>query len=107
VPEHDPEGGNKTETQPVGTAALIRTTGSSAAAQQVKIPKELSSFATQALLEEDNEKAIASVPEPASPGKNKLRGLFRKVARTFGKTAERDGDGKREVLISAFQVAVD
>lgn len=107
VPEHDPEGGNKTETQPSGTAALIRTTGSSAAAQQVKIPKELSSFATQALLEEDNEKAIASVPEPASPGKNKLRGLFRKVARTFGKTAERDGDGKREVLISAFQVAVD
>ena len=107
VPEHDPDGGNKTETQPAGTAALIRTTGSSAAAQQVKIPKELSSFATQALLEEDNEKAIASVPEPASPGKNKLRGLFRKVARTFGKTAERDGDGKREVLISAFQVAVD
>lgn len=107
VPEHDPGGGNKTEILPAETATLIRTTGSSAAAQQVKIPKELSSFATQALLEEDNEKAIASVPEPAPPGKNKLRGLFRKVARTFGKTAERDGDGKREVLISAFQVAVD
>ena len=107
VPEHDPEGGTKTETLHAGTATLIRTTGTSAAAQQVKIPKELSSFATQALLEEDNEKAIASIPEPASSGKNKLRGLFRKVARTFGKTADRDGEGKREVLISAFQVAVD
>ncbi|HXO75668.1 MAG TPA: hypothetical protein VN824_10545, partial [Puia sp.] len=105
VPDHDPENG--TGTAPASTATLIRTTGSSAAAQQVRIPKELSSFATQALLEEDNEKAVASVPEPASPGKNKLRGLFRKVARTFGKTADRDGEGKREVLISAFQVAVD
>ena len=106
-PEHDPEGGTKTGTMPAGTAALIRTTGPSAAAPQVKIPKELSSFATQALLEEDNEKAIASIPEPAPSGKNKFRGLFRKVARTFGKTADRDGEGRREVLISAFQVAVD
>ena len=106
VPEH-PVNETTTEAQPSGTATLTRTTGSSAAAQQVKIPKELSSFATQALLEEDNEKAIASAPEPASSGKNKLRGLFRKVARTFGKTADRDGEGKREVLISAFQVAVD
>lgn len=107
VPEHDPAGQSKTETLPQGIATLTRTSGSSAAAQQIKIPKELSSFATQALLEEDNEKAIASAPEPASSGKNKLRGLFRKVARTFGKTADRDGEGKREVLISAFQVAVD
>jgi hypothetical protein len=107
VPEHDPAGGTGTETPPAETATLIRTTGSSAAAQQIKIPKELSSFATQALLEEDNEKAITSAPEPASSGKNKFRGLFRKVARTFGKTADRDADGKREVLISAFQVAVD
>ncbi|HEY4286179.1 MAG TPA: hypothetical protein VGN00_03680 [Puia sp.] len=107
VPEHDPEGASKTETLPAGTTALIRTGGSSAATPQVKIPKELSSFATQALLEEDNEKAVASVPEPASSGKNKFRGLFRKVARTFGKTTDRDGEGKREVLISAFQVAVD
>jgi len=108
VPEH-PADGSKTETEtlPPAAATLIRTSGSSAAAQQVKIPKELSSFATQALLEEDNEKAIASAPEPASSGKNKFRGLFRKVARTFGKTADRDGEGKREVLISAFQVAVD
>jgi hypothetical protein len=114
VPEHDPVSETTTETSTQGTAtltqataALTRTSGSSAAAQQVRIPKELSSFATQALLEEDNEKAIASAPEPASSGKNKLRGLFRKVARTFGKTADRDGEGKREVLISAFQVAVD
>lgn len=107
VPEHDPAGEKRTEPLPEATATLIRTTGSSAAAQQVKIPKELSSFATQALLEEDNEKAVASAPESASSGKNKFRGLFRKVARTFGKTADRDGEGKREVLISAFQVAVD
>jgi hypothetical protein len=107
VPEHDPESGTKPETQPTGTATLIRTTGSSAATQQPQIPKELSSFATQALLQEDNEKATANVPGPASSGKNKFRGLFRKVARTFGKTADRDGEGKREVLISAFQVAVD
>ena len=107
VPEHDPAGEKRTETQPEATTTLTRTSGLSAAAQQVKIPKELSSFATQALLAEDNEKAIASAPEPASSGKNKLRGLFRKVARTFGKTADRDGEGKREVLISAFQVAVD
>lgn len=79
-----------------------------ATAKQVKIPKELSSFATQALLSEDgSEKAITTTPEPSSSGKNKLRGLFRKVARTFGKTADRDTEGKREVLISAFQVVVD
>ncbi|HTI89565.1 MAG TPA: hypothetical protein VL727_03200 [Puia sp.] len=107
LPEHDPAGEKRTETLPEANAPLIRTTGTTAAAQQVRIPKELSSFATQALLEEDNEKTIASLPEPTSPGKNKLRGLFRKVARTFGKTADRDGEGKREVLISAFQVAVD
>jgi hypothetical protein len=74
----------------------------------VNIPKEQSSFATQALLQEDNEKDIAvAASEPASPGKSKLRGLFRKVARTFGKTADRDSEGKREVLISAFQVEVN
>ncbi len=118
--------GTNTETQPEPAAALVRTsepaavlsrtnepttlltrTTGTSAAQQVRIPKELSSFATQALLEEDNEKTITSATESASSGKNKLRGLFRKVARTFGKTADRDGEGKREVLISAFQVAVD
>lgn len=77
------------------------------AVRQVDIPKEQSSFATQALLQEDDEKALASANQPAPAGKSKLRGLFRKVARTFGSTAERDGDGKREVLIGAFQVAVN
>jgi len=89
-------------------AAGVKTTGLAIAARQVNIPKEQSSFATQALLQEDNEKDIAvAASEPASPGKSKLRGLFRKVARTFGKTADRDGEGKREVLISAFQVEVN
>ena len=107
VPEHDPAGESKTEMPPAKTGILTEAVGLLPAAQPVNIPKELSSFATQALLQEDNEKTIANVPEPASSGKNKFRGLFRKVARTFGKTADRDGEGKREVLISAFQVAVD
>ncbi|WP_431212444.1 hypothetical protein ACQ86N_43185 [Puia sp. P3] len=77
------------------------------AARQVDIPKDQSSFATQALLREDDEKALATANQPAPPGKSKLRGFFRKVTRTFGSTAERDGDGRQEVLISAFQVAVN
>jgi len=75
--------------------------------RQNDIPKDQSSFATQALLQADDEKALASAGQPNAAGKGKLRGLFRKVARTFGSTAERDGEGKREVLISAFQVAVN
>jgi hypothetical protein len=75
------------------------------AVRQVDIPKEQSSFATQALLQEDDEKALASANHPT--GKSKIRGFFRKVTRNFGSTAERDGDGRREVLISAFQVAVN
>jgi hypothetical protein len=75
--------------------------------RQNDIPKDQSSFATQALLQGDDEKALALAGQPAAAGKSKLRGLFRKVARTFGSTAERDGEGKREVLISAFQVAVN
>ncbi|HVS95704.1 MAG TPA: hypothetical protein VHE54_04430 [Puia sp.] len=74
----------------------------------VNIPKEQSSFATQALLQEqleDNtDNSIADLS--ATPVKNKLRGIFRKVGRAFGKTADRDGDGQRQVLISAFQVAL-
>jgi hypothetical protein len=89
-------------------AAGVKTTGLPITARQVNIPKEQSSFATQALLQEDNEKDIAvAASEPASSGKSKLRGLFRKVARTFGKTADRDSEGKREVLINAFQVEVN
>ena len=76
-------------------------------ARQANIPREQSSFATQALLREDNEKEILAASDAAAPGKSKLRGLFRKVARTFGKTADRDSEGKREVLIGAFQVAVN
>jgi len=94
-------------TAPPDHAAETRSAGMAIAVRQVDIPKEQSSFATQALLQEDDEKALASANQPAPAGKSKLRGLFRKVARTFGSTAERDGDGKREVLISAFQVAVN
>jgi len=72
----------------------------------VNIPKEQSSFATQALLEEQQAEETGNVVAAAPAGKNKLRGLFRKVSRTFGKTADRDDDGQKEVLISAFQVAL-
>lgn len=99
----------KEKTTETATTATTATTASAPLiAQQVNIPKEQSNFATQALLaQEDNDKTIAAAADPASPNKSKLRGLFRKVARTFGKTADRDGEGKREVLISAFQVAVN
>jgi anti-sigma factor RsiW len=70
----------------------------------VNIPKEQSSFATQALMEEAQADESKEILAASPAGKNKLRGLFRKVSRTFGKTAERDEDGQKEVLISAFQV---
>jgi hypothetical protein len=85
-----------------------RQTGSPAALPVVNIPREQSSFATEALQqgsredETDNSIAFAS----ATPGKNKLRGIFRKVSRAFGKTADRDNEGQRQVLISAFQVGL-
>lgn len=78
----------------------------------VNIPKEQSSFATQALLKETQENGNNDVADnlsqttslPEAPGKTKLRGLFRRVTRAFGKTAERDDDGQRQVSISVFQV---
>jgi hypothetical protein len=74
----------------------------------VSIPKDKSSFATQALLKEsqDNETDNIVADAPVPPGKTKLRRIFRRVSRAFGKTADRDDDGQRQVLISAFQVAL-
>jgi hypothetical protein len=72
------------------------------------ISKENSSFATQALLNnattanDDNNYGA----EPASQKKNKLRGIFRRASRVFEKTADRDDDGQRKVLIGAFQFAL-
>jgi hypothetical protein len=84
--------------------------GDAVAALQSGIPREESSFATQALQHEnenhDPENDILVSAESPVPGKGKLRGLFRKVTRTFGKTADRDDDGQREVLIGAFQIAL-
>jgi len=73
------------------------------------ISRENSSFATQALLnnatasKDDNDDYG---DEPASTKKNKLRGIFRRVSRVFEKTADRDDNGQRKVLIGAFQVAL-
>jgi hypothetical protein len=74
----------------------------------VNIPKNQSSFATQALLQETQTDGTNDMPADAgtTPGKSKFRGIFRKVSRAFGKTADRDSDGQKEVLISAFQVAL-
>jgi hypothetical protein len=74
----------------------------------VSIPKEQSSFATQALLKEseDGEADNIVADAQAPSGKAKLRKIFRRVSRAFGKTADRDDDGQRQVLISAFQVAL-
>ena len=87
---------NKGRTLPANTVAMVN------------IPKEQSSFATQALLREAQEESgtdqVALTSETG--GKNKFRGIFRRVTRAFGTTAERDNEGQREVLISAFQVAL-
>ena len=79
------------------------------AALQTVIPREESSFATEALHENENhdpENNILVAAESPAPGKGKLRGLLRRVTRTFGKTADRDSDGQREVLVGAFQIAL-
>jgi hypothetical protein len=99
------------------TKAIVTTTNihssDAAAALQAGIPREESSFATQALQQHENENNdpennnnISVADESPAPAKGKLRGLFRKVTRTFGKTADRDSDGQREVLIGAFQIAL-
>jgi len=78
-------------------------------AVQTGIPKEQSSFATQHLREEANDQQNNNfvADETAVPAKGKLRGIFRKVTRVFGKTADRDKDGNRQVLVGAFQFALN
>ena len=78
-------------------------------AVQTGIPKEQSSFATQALQDEaDDDRNNSFIADGSTaPGKGTLRGIFRKVKRTFAKTADRDGDGNRQVLVGAFQVSLD
>lgn len=90
------------------TTANIRSSDA-VAALQTGIPRDQSSFATEALRENENhdpENNILVADESPAPGKGKLRGLFRKVTRTFGKTADRDNDGQREVLVGAFQISL-
>ncbi len=103
------------DTDPVSTVAISSApaTRDLAAifhpAVQTGIPKEQSSFATQELYNEANDQPGSSLitDNPAAAGRTKLRGIFRKVARAFGKTAERDSDGNRQVLVGAFQVSLD
>jgi len=92
------------DAQSVGDQKTMAT-----AVAAVYIPREQSSFATQALLQqqmEDDSTTNNIADISTAPAKNKLRGIFRKVGRAFGKTADRDDDGQRQVLISAFQVAL-
>ena len=79
-------------------------------AVQTGIPKDQSSFATQALQEEQaatGRENDFGTDEPAAPARTKLRGIFRKVTRAFAKTADRDNDGNRQVLVGAFQVTLN
>jgi hypothetical protein len=94
--------------QPLKERALkVEQTSLSTTVAAGNIPIE-HSFATQALrqreLEDSTNNSIAEAS--ATPARNKFRGLFRKVSRAFGTTAERDSDGQRQVLIGAFQVAL-
>jgi hypothetical protein len=72
------------------------------------VSKELSSFATQALLEDaalSDEDGLAM--QQPSPKKNILRGIFRKVSRVLEKTAGSDDpDSKHGVLIGNLQIAL-
>lgn len=93
---------------PVRDPANTQVRNSRPAVFQEEIPREKSSFATQALLtgtSDPTDENLAADQDP--PKKNKLRGLFRKVSRAFGKTADHDEDGNRKVLIGAFQFAVN
>jgi hypothetical protein len=78
-------------------------------AVQTGIPKAQSSFATQALQDEADDQRNNNfvTAEPAAPGRTALRSIFRKLKRTLGKTADRDDDGNRQVLVGAFQVSLD
>jgi anti-sigma factor RsiW len=79
-------------------------------AVQTDIPKDQSSFATQALQEEQTGTGRENefgTDLQAAPAKTKLRGIFRKVTRAFAKTADRDNDGNRQVLVGAFQVTLN
>lgn len=72
-------------------------------AVQTGIPRDQSSFATQALQDEQ------AGDRRAMPGDQRmaLRGILRKVKRAFAKTADRDDDGNRQVLVGAFEVSLD
>jgi len=95
-----------TATDPTTSPRTENAAANSVAA--VNIPKDQRSFATQELLNEARDEGDGDVAgnTPPPTGKTKLRGLFRRVTRTFGKTADRDDDGSRQVSISVFQVAL-
>jgi len=65
------------------------------------------SFATQALLSQTSYPDDDSQEEAtASPRKNKLRGIFRKVTRVLEKSAAREDDDNKKVTIGGFQFAL-
>jgi hypothetical protein len=102
--------------QPASAAAVMdmpvtqNLTSNVHLAVQTGIPRDQSSFATQALQEEqagNGRENDFGTDEPAAPARTKLRGIFRKVTRAFAKTADRDNDGNRQVLVGAFQVTLN
>lgn len=64
------------------------------------------SFATQALLSQVSYQDDSYPEETASPRKNKLRGIFRKVTRVLEKPAAREDDDNKKVTIGGFQFAL-
>jgi len=64
------------------------------------------SFATQALLSQTSYPDDGSLEETASPRKNKLRGIFRKVTRVLEKSTSREDDDSKKVTIGGFQFAL-
>ena len=64
------------------------------------------SFATQALLEHAGDQDEELQEETASPRKNKLRGILRRVTRTLEKPTGREDDENKKVIIGGFQFAL-
>jgi hypothetical protein len=97
----------KTDGNVTGPEKITALVTAPVTAPEEVIPKEKSSFASQALL---NNSAVAGDDNPgtemSSSKKNKLRGIFRRVTRAFEKTADRDDDNQRKVLIGNFQFAL-
>jgi len=96
------------EADPAGRLAVIDPKTIDRAGNTPATKVASGSFATQALLDHTVAyTADESMEERASPKKNKLRGIFRKVTRALEKPSSRAEDEDRKVLIGSFQFALN